>query len=88
MAVDMAEVYILGCALWILFARIDLGNHVDASRVHMDMMRWMIETSDPFGVPRSWRRVIRECVQKNPNKRMSMRPLVVFWEVGVSRFVA
>lgn len=85
-AVEMAEVYSLGCALWMLLAQINLEDYHNDGRAHVAMARWMIEASNTFGVPRRWKRAIRECVQKDPNKRMSMRQLMGFWELEMSRF--
>lgn len=82
----MAEVYSLGCALWMLLAQINLENYHNDGRAHVAMERWMIEASNTFGVPRRWKRAIRECVQKDPNKRLSMRQLMGFWELEMSRF--
>lgn len=53
----MAEVYSLGCTIWILLAQIDLDDYDDDGGggydVRADIMKWTAEGNDLFGIPQS-----------------------------------
>lgn len=32
------------------------------------------------GIPSHWKRVVKDCLQRDPNKRIGLRELVIFWD--------
>ncbi|KFZ05786.1 hypothetical protein V501_08021 [Pseudogymnoascus sp. VKM F-4519 (FW-2642)] len=74
-ALELAEVFSLGRSMWMLLRQPDLDGLDDIARIEDVVEDW--ESAED--IPEQWKRVVENCLHKDPNKRIGLRELVDFW---------
>ena len=77
LAVELAQVYSLGRAMWMILTRTPSEELKDRD------IWWVSEAIE--AIPDSWKKVIENCICKDPNDRVRLEVLLQFWK-GVSTF--
>lgn len=75
-ALELAEVFSLGRSVWMLLCQPDLDKFDDITCTEEVVEDW--ESSE--NIPEHWKRVVEDCLHKDPNKRIGLRELVAFWD--------
>lgn len=75
-ALELAEVFSLGRSMWMLLRQPELDGFDNVSCTKDVIKDW--ESAED--IPEHWKRVVRDCLHHDPNKRIGLRDLVTFWE--------
>ena len=75
-ALEPAEVFSLGRSMWMLLRQPDFNSFDDVTCTE-DVVEDSESTED---IPENWKRVVRDCLHHDPNKRIGLRELVSFWD--------
>ncbi|KAF8881677.1 kinase-like domain-containing protein [Gymnopilus junonius] len=70
-AIELAQVYSFGRAIWMILTGV-LNDELEDKDIW-----WTLKMEK--AIPESWRKVVENCVRKDPNSRMSMEKLLIFW---------
>lgn len=75
-ALELAEVFSLGRCIWMLLRQPDMNAFEDVTSTEEVVADW--ESSED--IPADWRYIVHCCLWDDPNERIDLRELLVFWD--------
>ncbi|KLP10995.1 Uncharacterized protein LW94_3921 [Fusarium fujikuroi] len=76
-AVELAEVYSLGATMFLTLEQVALEYVPGIEDYSRTSLVWSIASRD---IPQPWKDVVDACVRQDPNERISMKELLLFWD--------
>ncbi len=81
-AVELAEVYSLGAAMFLILEEVGLEHIPGVEDYATAQICW---TEKAVDIPERWRDAVDKCVRQDSNERMGMQELLKFWEGEIQR---
>lgn len=77
-AAELAEVFSVGRSMWMLLRQPDMDFEL------IKNTRGLVEDWDGCDdIPESWKDIVNKCIERDPNKRIRLDELALFWDKAV-----